>query len=312
MLRPLRRTFAALTLAGLLAGSALAGGEGWTEDFTGAKQTATTQSKDMLLDFTGSDWCGWCVKLNKEVFSHDEFKTYAKDNFVLVELDYPRAKEQSDEIKTQNAALKTTYAIRGYPTILLTDELGRPYAKTGYKAGGPEAYVDHLEELKQVRVNRDEQLDAAENAEGLAKAKHLHEAMQTVGDDLALTHYKETVNQIIELDAENKAGLKKYYDDLATTKQLKAEIQQTMRSAQADAPAAIAKLDAMLAQDNLTTAIRQEALAMKSQIQLFIIKDQASAKATLLKAIEADPESDMAKQLKTVIDNERFFPAQAE
>ena len=76
--------------ATLSLGTALAGGEGWTHDFEAAKKQAADENKDLLIDFIGSDWCGWCIKLNEEVFSHDEFKTGVKDKYVLVELDYPK------------------------------------------------------------------------------------------------------------------------------------------------------------------------------------------------------------------------------
>ncbi|MBX2850466.1 MAG: thioredoxin family protein [Phycisphaeraceae bacterium] len=290
----------------LLAVPAFAGGEGWSHDFEAAKKQAAEQNKDMLLDFTGSDWCGWCIKLVDEVFSKDEFKAYAEANLVLVEIDFPRDKSKlSDETTAQNAELKDAYGIRGYPTIYLTDHEGLPYAKTGYRRGGPEAYAKHLEELKQVRVERDEHMAAAKSAEGLEKAKHLHAAMQVVGDDMATQHYKDTVQEIVSLDADNEAGLKKHYDDIVTAKAQKKVIQQVMRSAQADPEGAITKLDELVDSEDTLVPVRQEALALKSQIQMFVLKDKATAKTTLIQAIEADPESDMAKQLKEAL--ERVF-----
>jgi len=101
----------------------------------------------MLLDFTGSDWCGWCIKLKKEVFTKAAFKKYADAELVLVELDFPRNKPQSQEIKEQNEALAKKYGIRGFPTIVLLSPEGELVGKTGYRRGGAEAYVKHLEEL---------------------------------------------------------------------------------------------------------------------------------------------------------------------
>ena len=182
MLKPRRLLATTMTALCLLTAPAFAGGEGWTHDYEAANTQATEQKKDMLLDFTGSDWCGWCIKLVDEVFSKDDFKAYADKNLVLVELDFPRDKSKvSEETRAQNEKLKDQFGIRGYPTIYLTDGTGKPYARTGYKAGGPEAYIAHLEELKQVRVERDEHFAAAKKAEGIEKAKHLFAAMQAVG-----------------------------------------------------------------------------------------------------------------------------------
>jgi len=86
----LSKLFATTLITALAFSPAFAGGEGWTNDYSAAKKTAAQERKDILLDFTGSDWCGWCVKLNNEVFSKDTFKSYADKNLVLVDLDFPR------------------------------------------------------------------------------------------------------------------------------------------------------------------------------------------------------------------------------
>ena len=145
----------ALTIASAIVVSSLssfAGGEGWLHDIEAAKKKAAAENKDLFIDFTGSDWCGWCIKLNEEVFQHDPFKKGIADDFILVELDYPRDKSKlSKETIAQNEMLREKYQIQGYPTILLTDADGRPYAKTGYQKGGPESYVKHLGELQKSR-----------------------------------------------------------------------------------------------------------------------------------------------------------------
>jgi len=116
----------------------------WMTDFDAAKAKAKAENKAMLVDFTGSDWCGWCIKLDKEVFSKAAFKDYASENLVLVEIDFPRKKEQSAELKAQNQALAEKYGIRGFPTILIMDGDGKVLKKTGYRRGGPEKYIEHL------------------------------------------------------------------------------------------------------------------------------------------------------------------------
>jgi protein disulfide-isomerase len=125
---------------------ALAAG-GWSDEFEAAKALAKKENKPILLDFTGSDWCGWCVKLDDEVFSKREFKTYAKDNLVLVTVDFPHERRQSKKLKEQNEALKQQFGINSYPTIVLIDAEGKKLAATGYKEGGAAAYVEHLKSL---------------------------------------------------------------------------------------------------------------------------------------------------------------------
>jgi thioredoxin-related protein len=145
----------------------------WTEDFAQAKATAAKEKKDLLLDFTGSDWCGWCIRLDKEVFAQPEYVKAAPKLFVHVKVDSPRKKRLSAEINAQNGELKKIYPIRGYPTIYLIDATGRPYAKTGYRKGGPKPYLANLKKLQAKRIRRDAALAAAKKLQGLKKAEKL-------------------------------------------------------------------------------------------------------------------------------------------
>ncbi len=119
----------------------------WLTDYEEARAQAGKQSRPILVNFSGSDWCGWCIKLDEEVFEKEEFKKFADEKLVLFVADFPRSKEQADELKTQNRSLMEKYGIQGFPTILLLDAEGEVIGRTGYQAGGPENYVKHLEEL---------------------------------------------------------------------------------------------------------------------------------------------------------------------
>jgi len=122
--------------------------EGWETDFAKAKEKAKAENKHILIDFSGSDWCGWCIKLDKEVFSKDEFKAYAADNLVLMLADFPSDKsKQSDELQKQNDKLAKDFGVRGFPTVFILSPEGKTIAKTGYQAGGAAAYVEHIQKL---------------------------------------------------------------------------------------------------------------------------------------------------------------------
>ena len=120
-------------------------GEGiWLTDFAAASAKAKDENKHMLVDFSGSDWCGWCIKLDKEVFSQKAFRDFADANLVLVLLDFPRAKPQPDAIKTQNNKLMEKYGVQGFPTVLIFNAGGKLIETTGYRPGGAESYVAYL------------------------------------------------------------------------------------------------------------------------------------------------------------------------
>ena len=121
----------------------------WHTDLNKAIDLSNKEHKPMMLFFTGSDWCGWCVKLQKEVFTQSEFKQWAEDNVILVEVDFPRANIQTEEVKTQNRMLQQQFAVRGYPTcwFITADQLkdGKvnftQLGSKGYEAGGPANWV---------------------------------------------------------------------------------------------------------------------------------------------------------------------------
>jgi protein disulfide-isomerase len=123
------------TLLALLATSAVAAAADWQTDYAKALEMAKSQNKRVLLDFTGSDWCGPCIELRKRVFSRPDFNAYADKNLVLVEIDYPQRKKQAAELKQQNEKLSQQYGIeeKGFPTVVLLDPEGKKVREfTGY------------------------------------------------------------------------------------------------------------------------------------------------------------------------------------
>jgi len=147
-LLPMKTSLLALSLVFAFAVSARAElPAGWTDNYAKALETAKAENKNLLLDFTGSDWCGFCKLLDKEVFSTPHFKNWAKKNVVLVQVDFPRSTPLSPELQAQNNELKNKYPLGGYPTIVILDNSGNVLTKkVGYHPGsGPMAYVKELE-----------------------------------------------------------------------------------------------------------------------------------------------------------------------
>jgi len=141
----------ALVVSALSFAAMAAEPKGWTDNYAQAVAKAKAEKKYVLLDFTGSDWCGFCKVLDKEVFSTPHFESWAKKNVVLVTVDFPHQTPLSPQVKKQNSELMSKYPTRGFPTIVITDADGKELAKeTGYHPGtGAVAYVQKLEtELK--------------------------------------------------------------------------------------------------------------------------------------------------------------------
>ncbi len=169
----LTRTTTVIGLAAVLlacATQARAGGDEWMTNYKDALKLSQETGKPILADFTGSDWCGWCIKLNDEVFSKPEFGAWAKENVILLELDYPNRKKQPQWLKQQNAGLAKKYGIRGYPTILLLNGKGEVLGKTGYRRGGAEAWIEHAQQMIDEAVPKPVEFEA-NLTDAIAKAK---------------------------------------------------------------------------------------------------------------------------------------------
>jgi thioredoxin-related protein len=140
----------AIALLSTLALLQVSAAEGeWLTDLAKAKQKAKAESRMILMDFTGSDWCPPCKALHKNVLSSKEFTEYAKKNLVLVEVDFPRSKPQSAELKKANKVLATQFGIKAYPTIVVLDSNGKQLSnKSGYGGEKPDAFIAKLEALK--------------------------------------------------------------------------------------------------------------------------------------------------------------------
>ncbi len=186
----------------------------WQTDFEAAKAKAKAENKLLLVDFTGSDWCPWCIKLRGEVFDKDEFKAEAPKHFILVELDFPNKKVLPDEVKEQNQKLQKQYKIRGYPTVLLLDAEGQIVAHTGYQPGGPEKYNKQLDGFVDAYASIVKLKAELAKAEGIDKAKILDKLVDAYANKLhnEIDELADWSKEIVKLDADGKAGLRSKHE----------------------------------------------------------------------------------------------------
>jgi len=183
---------------------------GWTDDFDAAKKQAAAENKLLLVDFSGSDWCGWCKKLDKEVFAKPEFLEGAKKDFVLVMVDSPSDKSLlSEKAAAQNPKLVKKYDVHGYPTVLVMDADGTVLEKTGYRDGGPKKYLEHLAEIKKfsaklIALKRDIAGLAKGSSARLAK---IDAAFADAGKD-TLKKNADFIKELLDNDPDGKYAAK--------------------------------------------------------------------------------------------------------
>jgi protein disulfide-isomerase len=148
----MRKIFASLVLICLVA-FANAQELKWQTDFNAAVQMSIKSKKPIMMFFTGSDWCGWCKRLQAEVFKSADFDKWVNENVIPMELDFPRSVPQSEELKKQNAMLSGVLPVRGYPTVwFVTPEVKadgnvnlQQLGSLGYQAGGTKAWIQSVQ-----------------------------------------------------------------------------------------------------------------------------------------------------------------------
>jgi thioredoxin-related protein len=227
----------------------------WFTNFEEAKKVALKEGKPLLLEFTGSDWCGPCMALRKNVLSTEEFTKEAAGKYVLVELDFPPpSAEQAAELKAQNSELKKRFAVAGYPTILLVDaQTGDIFGRViGYRRSTTRQFLDKLAAFKNtpegkialVKQEEKEDVDIAKvSAAQAALVDKMEAAVDAKDFDVACKAIDQasSVKKAIasgDIDPANKARALKYLDEaIASDGGANVSALKAMRELIADGPA---------------------------------------------------------------------------
>ena len=259
----------------------------WISDFDAAKAKAAQENKAILADFTGSDWCGWCIRLRQSVLDTPAFEAYAKDKFVLAEIDVPQAPKLSPEQMQKNRLLCEQYNIQGFPTILVMDAEGRVMGGfSGGKTSLQDVQAPLDKGLENIRLAQQ-----AATQQGDEKLQTLVKIYNNIPPSL-----KENAayirDAILALDPANAGGIK----TTLLAEQQKEQFKKELATAQS-AEQALAMLERM--KGEVLPPNRTELL-----MQLFTLKmecantveDLLAAKAILLEAAETMPDRKAAIQ----------------
>ena len=262
----------------------------WLTDFEEGKKAAAESGKNMLVDFTGSDWCGWCVKLKEEVFSQKAFEA-AADKYVLVELDFPKAEDLiSPEQRAKNDAVGEMFGIQGFPTILLLDEKGRAFTRTGYQEGGPEAYLAHLEEISKP-------LTDLKAAEGDARKGALATFLRTLSGEEIEESFSAELDELKKLDPEDETGFLAEMSAIEALAEFEEQVEANLGAGDFDA--VLKQVDAYLTEHNPQGEDRQHILM--GRVMVYVEQgEQEKAFAEIDEMAALAAESEFAQNVKEI------------
>lgn len=277
----------------------------WTVNFEFAKKIAKEKDLNLLLLFTGSDWCVWCKKLNEEVFSQEEFQQEVVKMFVPVKFDFPSSFKFPKEIADGYAAERDKYGVRGYPTVVLTDCDGNAFAVCGYQPGGAEGYITLLNNL----VDGKKELEAkvAELKDGDAAAvSELYNALEEYSEKFKDPCVKEGLKKYYDICREKSPEISRALEREEKIKQRLAEIDEQYKIGPGYDPSeatpekaqqAVADYEALINSFKLEGEKKQEIL-MKMAFAYITVQEDEKAQEYLDKAVEAAPESEIADMIR--------------
>ncbi|MGF1582535.1 MAG: thioredoxin family protein [Gemmataceae bacterium] len=277
----------------------------WLTNFEEAKKTAAKNKLDILMLFTGSDWCPPCIRLERGVLETEEFKTKVPKHFVLLVLDNPRNRTKiTKKERIHSLALRGDFYIESVPTVILTDARGIPYAhKKGYSGQAAKAYVSELLRFQDIRKERDTAFDRAAKAQGLKRAKFLGRGLANIHNLTAVRFYRKTVEEIVSLDPNDKEKLRSRYRPVIQLVAVKELLTDVVEMTKTQGPKkGIAKLDAFLKHEKLEGELLQQVLFLKGLYESTF--DKQVSKQTLERARDVDPNSEWAQQIQAFLKSE--------
>ncbi len=268
------------------------------EAFAKARETG----KPVMIEFTGSDWCGFCKILRKDVLDTPEFEKALADKYVFLELDFPRKKALPEAEQKVNKELAQKMGITGYPSIIMTDKDGLPYSKSVGAPLKPEEFIKSAESWDQNKAKRDEAFTKAKGLSGKEKAAALYEGLKTMDSSLWAPYYSEVIAEIIASDPEDSC---QYKADLTRKERIAAqrkEIMEVYKANRSDIAKIGEALDAMLKREDLEPSVRQQ-IMIPMAVGEFQKRQKESTelyKKDLDAIIAVDPASDEAQAAEKI------------
>jgi len=266
----------------------------WNPSLEAGMKQAAASKKDLLVLFTGSDWCPPCMALEKNVLSNPEIVKTLESKYELVRLDFPRSKQQDPAERKANDEASKKYNVRGFPTVMLMTPEGKAYAsKVGGHRGEAATYPKELEQEAAKGQQAVKALGEADKLEGMEKAKAMVAALKLLPAEM-LPLYGSELEKVKALDPEDTLG---FTTPILQKKQLEELGQKVMQLARAKKlDEADAEVDKFLANEKLAKSVRQEAMLNFKFGRLMQSKQYEKGMELFDQIIALDPESEIARE----------------
>lgn len=275
-------------------------GDAWSSDLDAAMARAEKNGKDVLVAFTGSDWCAPCKLMAKEVFTVEAFTKVASERYELVVIDSPRKPGALDAAtKAKNETLRERYAVNSWPTVFLLDASGRPFARTkDYRPGGPAKYLEHLQELQASKAVRDGALAKAKQAKGAELASLLDQALRACGEFVPIGPYEAIVDELLAADLKDETGVAARWRARRASDTLEVELPKLGQAGKWQE--FVDRIDAFLKEHKPDPAVRQKTLYWHG-VGLLRLGDKKRAALSLQEAVSLGADAEYGERSKELL-----------
>lgn len=255
-------------VAALVAGIAGAS-EAWSTNPAEAMQQAAAQKKGVMLEFTGSDWCGACIMQKKQALSLPKVQEGITAAFIPVELDFPRKKQQDEQTKAMLETYKKSYGITGFPTLVYTDAQGRPvHTVVGY-ANPDQVMKDAATAAEALKTQQALTEKLAGSLTDEQRRDALVQLLKTVPQSSIPTFYKPSLEELAKLDPKDASGIRAALNRKELLNTQREELADTFRQknvhilAEQKPDEALSLMDGYLKKDGLLPEVKQAVLVQK-------------------------------------------------
>lgn len=271
----------------------------WHDNYQSGVAEAKKEGKDVLLVFTATKWVEICEIFYKEILRQPDFMQPVSEKFVLIKLEYPKDNALPKEEAFEKSLLRDAYRVGGYPTVVMTDSEGRPFGLNGYQPVTPAKYAEITLAIEAAHRKTVESGKAAESLTGMDRAKKLIESVPHLPGNFAARYYKDTLEEVIELDPENTLGHTEKFKLLLADAAYATQMQLLAKDVQWQKMIDLS--DQYIRDHNLKGDELQKVLLNKAGVQRQQNNLQAMIQS-LVDAVKADPNSSYGVEAQRQLD----------
>lgn len=274
----------------------------WNDSYNATIEEAKADKKAVLIVFTGTDWIEICKIFYRDILAQEDFLKPVGEKFALLKIEYNKENTAKKDKAIEKQLLKDAYRVNGFPTVVITDTNGRPFALNGYQPVTAAEYAKSVLGMESLMQERLADMEKAETLEGVEKAKVLGAAIPELPGNMAARYFFREMKAVLDADPDNEAGFNELFKKLITDVKYSNEMQRLAK--EVEWVKMLKLTDQYIEVNKLEGSDKQAALMNKYSVQQKV-GDPKGIIQSLLDVVKVDPESAIGKEAQKILDKWR-------